>query len=59
MKLDLAFLPVLACPVCRGELRWDEAAAELICEACAQAYPVREGIPDLLPESGRSLREEA
>ena len=59
MKLDLAFLKLLACPLCRGTLRWDETAAELVCEACARAYPVRDGIPDLLPESGRSLHEKA
>jgi len=59
MKLDPAFIALMACPVCRGGLRLDEAKAELVCDACDCAYPVRDGIPDLLPESGRSLREEA
>ena len=55
MKLDPALLEILACPLCRGELDWLEAKAELVCAACAKAYPVVDGIPDLLPESGRNL----
>jgi uncharacterized protein YbaR (Trm112 family) len=56
--MDDKFLEMLACPVCRGVLRWDPARLELLCEACGKAYPVREGIPDLLPESGRTLDAE-
>ncbi|TAJ45515.1 methytransferase partner Trm112 [Methanofollis fontis] len=55
MKRSL--LPILCCPVCKGdlELRVDaEDGDEILegtlwCGACAVAYPIRDGIPDLLP----------
>ncbi len=54
-SMDPTFLEILACPVCKKSLRWDEEASELICEACRKAYPVEGNIPDLLPESGREM----
>lgn len=42
---------VLRCPACRGTL--DDGADELVCGACALAYPVREGIPVLLADEAR------
>ena len=45
-----ALLPLLACPRCgSGDLRM--AAQTLQCGACAAVYPVRGGVPVLLPES--------
>ena len=41
-------LPLLACPACRGSLQRDGSAA-LRCTACAVSYPVRDGVPILLP----------
>lgn len=55
MKIDSWLLEILACPNCRGPLRADEAADELICTGtCANAYPVRDGIPVLLVDEARS-----
>ncbi|MCP4548954.1 MAG: Trm112 family protein [bacterium] len=63
MKFDSSILATLACPVCKGALRIEDDADEvnphLCCDACAVRYPVQDGIPDLLPESGRSMDEEA
>ncbi len=39
---------LLACPRCRGELA--DVPAGLRCAGCGAAYPVREGVPILLPE---------
>ncbi len=48
--LSLADLhSLLACPACRGDLRW--AADSATCTACGTEYPVAEGIPVLLPRS--------
>ena len=58
MTIDPAFLEILACPRCRTGLRWVAEREELLCAACALAYPVKDGIPDLLPESGRSAVDE-
>ena len=53
MNLDPALLEILACPNRRGELRVDEAAAELVCTGCGYAYPVRDDIPVLLIDEAR------
>ncbi|MDD3622470.1 MAG: methytransferase partner Trm112 [Methanofollis sp.] len=55
MKRSL--LPILCCPVCKGDLELrvveekDEDIIEgsLFCSACGVEYPIREGIPNLLP----------
>jgi uncharacterized protein YbaR (Trm112 family) len=48
-------LDLLACPVTRTKLRWDEKAGELISDAAGLAYPVRDGVPVLLVEEARVL----
>lgn len=48
-------LAMLVCPVTKSALRYDEAAAELISDAAGLAYPVRDGIPIMLPEEARKL----
>ena len=55
-ELDPALLKILVCPVTRGPLRWDPQAQELISEAAGLAYPVREGVPVMIPEEARPLR---
>jgi SAM-dependent methyltransferase len=44
------FLQVLACPVCRGELC--DSGDELLCLGCGLVFPIRHGVPLLLPEPG-------
>ena len=53
--IDPRLLEVLVCPVTRGPLRWDRAAQELVSEQAGLAYPVRGGIPIMLPEEARQL----
>ena len=53
--LDQKLLDILVCPVTKGPLRWDEAASELISEQAKLAYPVRDGIPIMLPEEARKI----
>lgn len=55
MKIDSWLLEILACPNCRGELRVEEAADELVCTGmCKYAYPVRDDIPVLLVDEART-----
>ena len=55
--IDPRLLEVLVCPVTRGPLRWDPAAQELVSASARLAYPVRDGIPIMLPEEARALDE--
>ncbi|NLY34925.1 MAG: Trm112 family protein [Alcaligenaceae bacterium] len=50
-------LDKLVCPVCKGPLKHDPRAQELICENDKKAYPIRDGIPIMLPGEARSLSE--
>jgi uncharacterized protein YbaR (Trm112 family) len=46
---------ILACPRCKGPLAFHEDRAEIHCEACRLAYPLRDGIPVMLVEEARPL----
>jgi uncharacterized protein YbaR (Trm112 family) len=48
---------VLVCPVTRGPLTFDRAKGELISKTARLAYPVRDGVPVMLPEEARDLAE--
>ncbi len=53
--IDSLLLEVLVCPVTRGPLRYDEEAQELVSEAAGLAYPIRDGVPVMLPDEARKL----
>lgn len=56
--MDTRMLELLVCPLTKKTLRYDEAANELVSEAAGLAYPVRGGVPILLPSEARPLRDE-
>ncbi|HEY1605224.1 MAG TPA: Trm112 family protein [Allosphingosinicella sp.] len=53
--MNEALLAILVCPLTRTTLRWDAGAQELISDAAGLAYPVRDGVPVLLPDAARRL----
>ena len=53
--LDPKLLEILVCPVTKARLTYDEAAQELISPAAGLAYPIRDGIPVMLPEEARKM----
>ena len=53
--LDPRLLEILICPVTKGPLEYDREANELISRAAGLAYPVRDGIPIMLPEEARKI----
>ena len=55
--VDPRLLEVLVCPVTRSTLVYDRARGELISKAARLAYPVRDGVPVMLPEEARALGE--
>lgn len=46
---------ILACPLCKGPLVWLREGGEYLCRADRLAFPVRDGIPVMLPEEARRL----
>lgn len=53
--LDPRLLAVLVCPVTKGPLIYDRDAQELVSQKAGLAFPVRDGIPIMLPEEARLL----
>ncbi|HEY3886999.1 MAG TPA: Trm112 family protein [Caulobacteraceae bacterium] len=56
-EVDPRLLEVLVCPVTKGPLVYDRVAQELISQQAKLAYPVRDGVPVMLPEEARALSE--
>jgi uncharacterized protein YbaR (Trm112 family) len=48
---------VLVCPVTHGTLDYDRDAGELISRSARLAYPIRDGVPVMLPEEARALED--
>ncbi|MBT4492525.1 MAG: Trm112 family protein [Gammaproteobacteria bacterium] len=53
MPVDKKLLTILVCPVCKGDLKYDRDAEELICHADHLAFPVRDDIPIMLENEAR------
>jgi hypothetical protein len=54
-SVDPKLLEILVCPVTKGPLDYDAAAQELISQQARLAYPIRDGIPIMLPDEARHL----
>jgi uncharacterized protein YbaR (Trm112 family) len=57
-EVDPRLLEILVCPVTHGPLSYDREAGELISKSARLAYPVRDGVPVMLPEEARPLGED-
>lgn len=57
MEPDPKLLEILICPVSKGALIYDRAAQELISRAAGIAYPIRDGVPIMLPGEARELTD--
>ena len=53
--IDPKLLEILVCPVSKGPLRHDRDHNELISDKAGLAFPIRDGIPIMLPDEARSL----
>jgi uncharacterized protein len=56
-SIDPKLLELLVCPLTKTALSYDAAAQELISHKARLAYPIRDGIPIMLPEEARHLDE--
>jgi uncharacterized protein YbaR (Trm112 family) len=53
--VDPKLLEILVCPLTKGALEYDAEKQELISRSAKLAYPIRDGIPIMLPEEARPL----
>ena len=58
VDVDPRLLEILVCPVTHGPLELDRAAGELISRSARLAYPIRDGVPIMLPEEARVLDDQ-
>ena len=54
-KVDPKLLEILVCPITKTPLRYDRERGELISDAAKLAYPIRDGVPIMLPDEARQL----
>jgi uncharacterized protein YbaR (Trm112 family) len=54
-NVDPRLLELLSCPLTKGPLAWDPERGELISRVAKLAYPVRDGIPIMLPSEARTI----
>ena len=55
--IDSKLLEILVCPVTHGRLDYDRERGELVSQSAGLAYPIRDGVPIMLPEEARKLDE--
>ncbi|WP_378946606.1 Trm112 family protein [Mesorhizobium sp. ANAO-SY3R2] len=53
--IDVKLLELLACPLTKAPLIWDAERSELVSRLARLAYPVRDGIPVMLPSEARQI----
>ena len=58
-RINPRLLEILVCPVTKTSLDYDAARQELISRAAKLAYPIRDGIPIMLPEEARPIDDAA
>ena len=44
---------ILACPLCKSGLEYTKGKNGLLCSKCGEKYPIKDGIPVLLPPNLR------
>ncbi len=53
--IDKALLDILVCPISKKSLSYDKETNELVCKESNLAYPIKDGIPVMLPEEARKI----
>ena len=57
-EIDPKLLEILVCPLTKAPLRYDREAQELLSDEAGLAYPIRDGIPIMLVDEARMLRDD-
>jgi uncharacterized protein len=58
METDPKLLEILVCPLTKTRLHYDRERQELVSRAAGLAYPIRDGVPVMLPDEARPLSDE-
>ena len=58
VDIDPKMLDLLVCPLTKEVLHYDRDRNELVSHGARLAYPVRDGIPIMLPSEARQLDDE-
>jgi uncharacterized protein YbaR (Trm112 family) len=53
--MDPRLIEILACPVCKGPLKFQRDSKLLVCRMDRLAYPIRDDVPVMLEEEARQL----
>lgn len=56
-KFDKKLLEILICPLCKGDLHYDELNQELICYESNLAYKIIDSIPIMLIDKARKIND--
>jgi uncharacterized protein YbaR (Trm112 family) len=56
-EVDPKLLEILVCPITKAPLTYDRERSELVSKQARLAYPIRDGVPIMLPDEARSLDE--
>ena len=56
--VDPKLLEILVCPQTKGPLSYDQKASELLSKKARLAFPIRDGIPIMLPDEARELSDD-
>ncbi|MBA2654835.1 MAG: Trm112 family protein [Gammaproteobacteria bacterium] len=56
--MDKKLLEILACPICKGKLVYDQGKQILVCRYDNLAYPIRNGIPIMLEDQAEVIKPE-
>jgi uncharacterized protein YbaR (Trm112 family) len=56
--MDKQLASMLVCPNCKGQLKLDKEAQELLCTFDGLAFPVRDSVPVMLEQEARQMGEE-
>ncbi|HEY5347349.1 MAG TPA: Trm112 family protein [Rhizomicrobium sp.] len=57
-EIDPKLLEILVCPLTKGTLDYDRERQELVSRAAGLAYPIRGGVPIMLPGEARTLSDQ-
>jgi hypothetical protein len=58
LMISQQLLDIIACPQCKGPVQFTEAQDGLACLACQLVYEIRDGIPIMLIDEAKPLRQD-